>query len=39
MLSLAGFPRVDLEEYNIVTNSRTQDAFETGVEEPLQLRP
>lgn len=39
MLGIAGFPRVDLEEYNIVTNSRARDAFETGVEEPLQLRP
>jgi hypothetical protein len=37
-MSVAGYPRIDLAEYNIVTNARTEEAFETGQEEPLQLR-
>jgi hypothetical protein len=37
-MGLAGFPRVDLDEYNIVTNARTEEAFSTGTEEPIQLR-
>jgi Flp pilus assembly pilin Flp len=38
MMRVAGFPRVDLDEYNVVTNERTEDAFSTGSESPIQLR-
>lgn len=37
-LSIAGYPRIDLDEYQIVSTSRADEAFETGVEEPIQLR-
>lgn len=38
MLSMAGYPRVNLDEYKIVTTKRARKAFETGVEEPMKLR-
>lgn len=37
-LRVAGYPKVDLDEYNIVVNARTVEAFETGQEEAIQLR-
>jgi uncharacterized protein YneF (UPF0154 family) len=37
-LSIAGYPSIDLDEYQIVSTSRADEAFETGVEEPIQLR-
>lgn len=37
-LGFAGYPKVDLEKFNIVTTGRAENAFETGVEEPLKLR-
>lgn len=38
-MSVAGYPRIDLTEYQIVSTARADDAFKTGVEEPIQLRP
>lgn len=37
-MSIAGYPRIDLDEFAIVTNARTEEAFSTGQEEPIQLR-
>lgn len=37
-MRIAGYPQIDLDEYNIVVNSRTVEAFESGVEEAIQLR-
>lgn len=37
-LGFAGYPKVDLEKFNIVTTGRTEKAFETGIEDPLKLR-
>jgi hypothetical protein len=37
-MSVAGYPKVDLDEYVIVTNARTDEAFSTGKEEAIQLR-
>jgi hypothetical protein len=37
-MSVAGYPKIDLDDFGIVTNSRTQDAFNTGLEESIQLR-
>lgn len=38
-LGIAGFPRTNLDDYKIVTNLRTEEAFGTGMEEPIQLAP
>lgn len=38
-MSVAGYPRIDLAEYQIVSTVRADEAFETGIEEPMQLRP
>jgi hypothetical protein len=38
-MSVAGYPRIDLDEYQIVSTARADEAFETGIEEPMQLRP
>lgn len=38
MMGFAGFPRADLDEYNIVINDRTEDAFKDSKEEAIQLR-
>lgn len=38
-MSVAGYPKIDLAEYQIVSTARADAAFETGVEEPMQLRP
>lgn len=37
-MRMAGYPKVDLDEYKIVTNARTDDAFESGQEEAIKLR-
>jgi hypothetical protein len=37
-MSVAGYPKVDLDEYVIVTNARTEDAFDSGQEEAIKLR-
>jgi hypothetical protein len=36
-LSVAGYPRIDLDDYNIVTNDHSNDAFETGIDNGIQL--
>lgn len=38
-MSVAGYPKIDLAEYQIVSTARADKAFETGIEEPMQLRP
>ena len=37
-MGFAGYPRIDLEEFGIVTNARAEEAFSTGQEEAIQLR-
>jgi hypothetical protein len=37
-MRMAGYPKADLDEYKIVTNARTDDAFESGQEEAIKLR-
>jgi hypothetical protein len=37
-MRVAGYPKVDLDEYVIVTNARTEDAFDSGQEEAIELR-
>jgi hypothetical protein len=37
-LSIAGYPEINLDEYQIVSTSRANEAFDTGLEEPIQLR-
>lgn len=37
-LKIAGFPRIDLADYAIVTDARTDEAFRTKQEEAIQLR-
>lgn len=37
-MRIAGYPKINLDDYKIVTNARTEDAFETGMEEPMKLR-
>lgn len=37
-MGVAGYPRIDLAEFRIVTNARTEEAFGTGQEEAIQLR-
>lgn len=39
-LRIAGYPKVNLDDYKIVTTDRTENVFKAGKEEgPLQLRP
>lgn len=37
MMGVAGFPRINLDEFNIVTNAHTNAAFQSGTEEPLKI--
>lgn len=38
-LKLAGYPKINLDDYKIVTTTRTERAFESGVEDaPIKLR-
>lgn len=37
-MSILGFPKIDLNKYNIVTDSRTESVFELKLESPIQLR-
>lgn len=38
-MRIAGYPKVDLAKYKIITTDRASDAFSAGKEAPLQLRP
>lgn len=38
-LRIAGYPKVNLADFKMVTTDRAAQAFETGKEAPLQLRP
>ena len=37
-IRMAGFPTIDLKDYNIVVAGDTHRAFETGKQEPIKLR-
>lgn len=37
-MGVAGYPKIDLTEYKIVSTDRADSAFNTGVEQPMQLR-
>lgn len=37
-LRIAGYPQTDLDQFVIVTNARTEEAFGAGQEEAIQLR-
>jgi hypothetical protein len=38
-LGIAGYPKVDLDKYTVITTGRARNAFQSGVEEsPLKLR-
>lgn len=37
-MNVAGYPKIDLAEYQIVSTTRADEAFKTGIEEPMQLR-
>jgi len=37
-LGIAGYPSIDLDDYNVVLSARAVEAFETGIEAPIQLR-
>lgn len=38
-LSMAGYPKIDLDDYNVVTSTYSNEAFESGVDNGLTLRP
>jgi|SRR3989344_3461173 len=38
-LSAAGYPKIKLAEYKIISSEHAQEAFETGVDKGLKLRP
>lgn len=38
MLKFAGYPKIDLSKYDIVTTANVEQTFETKKEEPLKLR-
>jgi hypothetical protein len=37
-MRVAGYPKIDLDDFVIVTNARTEDAFNSGQEEAIELR-
>jgi len=37
-LRVAGYPKINLDEYKIITSGHAQEAFETGVDQAIQLR-
>lgn len=38
-LRLAGYPKIDLSKYKAITSEYAQEAFETGVDKGIDLRP
>ena len=38
-LRMAGYPKINLADYKIVTTDATEEAFRTGRDKPIQLRP
>jgi len=38
-IRVAGFPKINLADYEIISSDHARDAFETGVDKGLQLRP
>lgn len=39
ILNILGYPRVDLNKFKIIVDSSTEEAFDTGKEEVMILRP
>lgn len=39
LLRVAGYPTIDLKQFDPVINTHTQEAFDTKIEKPLELRP
>lgn len=37
-LRIAGYPKIDLEKFKIISSGAAQDAFKSGVDEPIKLR-
>lgn len=37
-MRIAGFPKIDLDQYRIISSDHAQEAFETGVDKGLTLR-
>jgi hypothetical protein len=37
-LRIAGYPTINLDDYKIITSSHAQQAFQSGVDQPIQLR-
>lgn len=37
-IKMAGYPKIDLNKYNIIIEATTQERFETGVDRAIQLR-
>lgn len=37
-LRVAGYPKINLDDYKIITSGHAQEAFETGVDQAIQLR-
>lgn len=38
-MRIAGWPKINLADYRIVTDLRTQGAFKSGTEDTIQIRP
>jgi len=38
-LKIAGYPKINLDDYTIVTSQYAEDSFETGIDKGLKLRP
>jgi len=37
-LHIAGYPKINLDDYNVVTSARAETAFKNGVDEPIKLQ-